>query len=166
MDILTAYLGATVGPHAPTIDDRTLAIVSVAYADRYLGLVIQKLLPGLNSDLRSKMFNAEGVLGPVGAKIDFARALGVIDADLRHDLIIMARIRNRFAHQLQIYSFDHPEIADQIDKIRWRIKMIDSPEEAAKADKLWAERFTQWPARVKFRNMALMILTGIGNAAL
>lgn len=38
-------------------------------------------------------------------------ALALYDNGVRADLILLNRIRNRFAHKLDIHSFDHPDIA-------------------------------------------------------
>jgi hypothetical protein len=99
------------------VDDRTTAIVVACYLDKYLGELIKRSLPGLNYDLRKKLFDPEGLLGPIGAKIDMAVALGAISPDLQDWCKAVARIRNRFAHNLSITDFSHPEVAKLVEKM-------------------------------------------------
>ena len=76
-------------------------------------------LPGSNHDLRNKIFNAQnGMLGAIGNKVDLARALNLIDQDLHHDIVLLCRIRNAFAHSLEVDSFDHQAVSCHIDDLR------------------------------------------------
>lgn len=92
--------------------DRVVAIVGAAYLEDYLGRAIRTLLPGLTSELREKLFTYTGPLSTMSARIDFAKALNLITADVRSDLINISRIRNRFAHNLHVNAFDYPDVAN------------------------------------------------------
>ncbi|HEV7414752.1 MAG TPA: hypothetical protein VGN98_01240, partial [Tianweitania sediminis] len=101
----------------PTKSDREVAIVALAYIEDHLGRAIRSKMPGLTSDVRDKLFSPSGALSPMGARIDLAKALGLIDSKDRSDFIILARVRNRFAHNVNIESFDHPEISELTQKL-------------------------------------------------
>jgi hypothetical protein len=96
----------------PESDARTVAILAAGYLERYLTDLIVSRMPGLNSDLRSRVFDPNGSIGTLGRKIDIARALGLMGAALRQDCIKIARIRNRFAHNIDVDSFDCPDVAE------------------------------------------------------
>lgn len=92
-------------------DPRVCAIVAASYLEDYLGRLIQAMMRGLNSKLKDKLFGSNGRLSEMSVKIDLARALGLIDEDTHTDLVSISRIRNRFAHNIHIDSFEHDEIS-------------------------------------------------------
>ena len=92
-----------------------VAIVGAAYLETHLKALVKRQLPGLNSDLSKKLFEPDRPLGNMGALIDMARALNVITNRGRNEAIKIARVRNRFAHNVEINDFDHPEVAKIID---------------------------------------------------
>jgi len=98
---------------------RVVAIVVGAYIEDYLTGLIKKKLPGLNSALSDRIFRpSEGALGSLARKLDMARALEVLNADTCKEAVLIARIRNRFAHKIEVDSFDHPEVAELIDSLQ------------------------------------------------
>lgn len=50
-------------------------------------------------------------------KIRLGYMLGLYREDLKDDLILLTRIRNKFAHEVKIDSFDTPPIRDYMDKM-------------------------------------------------
>ena len=59
-------------------EHRTIAIVTAAYIDDYLTVLIKKKMPGLNSALATRLFGDRGSISTLASKIDIARALGAI----------------------------------------------------------------------------------------
>lgn len=100
----------------PDLDARTLAIISASYVENYLTALIESRLPGLNTDLRQKLFGPDGSARDMAMKLDLAKALDVLTARGYNSGKAIARIRNRFAHSIAIDSFDHPEVAKILDK--------------------------------------------------
>lgn len=138
------------------VDDRTLAIVCAAYADKYLGELIQYRLPGLNHALRTKMFHpSHGSLGSFGARIDMAKALQQIDANTFNDLKILASIRNRFAHELGITSVDDEVIAKRVSNFRAPRVHGATREAQAEADVRWASQHNR--TKLQFAGMSICI---------
>ena len=99
-------------------EHRTIAIVTAAYIDDYLTGLIKKKMPGLNSALATRLFGDRGSISTLASKIDIARALGAIPPAQAKEVVLIARIRNRFAHQLDVDSFDHPTVADLVDALQ------------------------------------------------
>jgi hypothetical protein len=98
------YLAHSIQPELPflaaDIDDATLVLLGTSVADEFLKLT---LVAGFMSEAVSKrrvekIFGAEGALGTFSAKIDLATVLGLAFADTAHDLAILRKVRNQFAH--------------------------------------------------------------------
>jgi hypothetical protein len=64
-----------------------------------------------------ELFRPEGALGTFGQKIRLAYMLGLYEKDLKDDLIYLSKIRNAFAHRVDISSFETPPIRDYMDKM-------------------------------------------------
>ena len=96
---------------------RVIAIVMAAYVEEHLTHLIKRKMPGLNRDLSDRLFEGNGPLSTIAAKIDIARALKIIDATVAKNAVLIARVRNRFAHRLEVGAFDHSEVAPLIDKL-------------------------------------------------
>lgn len=99
-----------------TEEDRTVAIVCGAHIEDSLHAAIAARLPGLNGKRREKLFSEKGVLNPVAARIEMARALNVTDGEETRLLTQVVRIRNRFAHNIDVDEFDHMVVAKLIDE--------------------------------------------------
>lgn len=100
------------------VEDRTLAIICCSYCEKYVAELIQYRMPGLTRKLTDKLFKPDGLLGPAIARTDIALALGSMDKDSHADLKTMISIRNQFAHNLEISSFDHVEIAKRVKNLK------------------------------------------------
>ena len=87
--------------------DRACAVLAAAFLDRALG----ELLHGFMRDdpkVRERLFGRNHPLTTFGARIDLAFALGLIGTTEHHDLDLVRKIRNHFAHELTGLSFDTP----------------------------------------------------------
>lgn len=131
---------------APETDSRAVAIVGAAYLEEYLKDALLIKLPGANSELQKKLFETYGPLGTMQARIDMAMALQIIGADFRKACITIARIRNRFAHRLDISTFDHPEIAELCESLSHPILKI-----------------AELPPRDRFTRILLVVMSGVSN---
>ena len=98
--------------------DRGCAILAVAWIDHLLERRLGAHFSGGNSDARRKLFDANGPFSPFSAKVTAAFCLGWLDADLRHDLDVIRKIRNRFAHQIHGLTLDDPDMAILVDSFR------------------------------------------------
>lgn len=64
--------------------------------------------------IADELFRATGPLGPFATKIRLAYMLRIIAEPTYRDLIIISRIRNRFAHDLSLKSFEDQKISGWI----------------------------------------------------
>jgi hypothetical protein len=99
-------------------EDRTIAICCGAYLEDILAQAIVTKLPGAKGELLKRLVEERGPLGSARARIDMACALGLMDNDDRLICIAAAHIRNQFAHNIAVASFDHLKVAQILDKLQ------------------------------------------------
>ena len=93
------------------------ATVMSARVERPLEWLIQAQMPNLSNRMKPRMFEGYGSLSSFAAKIDFAFALGFIDADLSRSLHAIREIRNEFAHADEDIHFHHPRLLKLVEKL-------------------------------------------------
>lgn len=93
---------------------RTSAIVGVSILDVMLERVLKSYMRNLSRKESDRLFDGRGPLAGVSAKIDLGFALCAYDEHAKKDLIVLNRVRNRFAHDLHIHDFNHPEILELV----------------------------------------------------
>lgn len=112
--------------------DRSIAIVQVTVVEEHLRSAIERYFPGRHSDPKviDRMFDPMqyGPLGSFASRVDIAFALGIVGSGARKALKLIAEIRNKFAHQLEIHSFDHPDVTKLINKLTYIDFAITGPD--------------------------------------
>lgn len=100
--------------------DRGIAIVGAAFLDAKLEMALKVyFVEGLsNNDYKDLFDGPVTPLGTFSAKVRVARAVGLIGAKTFNDLKLINTIRNRFAHELSITSFNEPSIAELCAKLQ------------------------------------------------
>ncbi|MBY5366653.1 hypothetical protein HFO91_01560 [Rhizobium leguminosarum] len=111
--------------------DRSIAIVHVTVVEEFLRSAIERYFPGRHSDpeIIDRLFDPMryGPLNTFTARVDIAFALGIVGSGARKALKLIAEIRNKFAHKLEIHSFDHPDVTKLIDKLKYIDFAITGP---------------------------------------
>lgn len=89
--------------------DRACVILVAAWADHFLEKqLVQKFSKG-NSKARSSLFSSNGPFSTFSGKLNTAFCAGWIDPDVYHDLQVVRKIRNEFAHSIGSHSLcDEP----------------------------------------------------------
>jgi hypothetical protein len=101
-----------------TGDDRAKAIVGAAYVENNLALAVLARLRFLQEPGQKHLYDSEyAAMRDFSAKIDIGWALNLYDAKPREDLHRIRKMRNKFAHELNVRSFDHPEVSIYCDKL-------------------------------------------------
>lgn len=90
--------------------DRDRAIVLSAIAENHLTSLLQLLMRREEKEIFQQLFNPSGPLGPFGTKIRVAYMLRMLPPEVHKDLMVVSKIRNKFAHDLSIKSFDDQQI--------------------------------------------------------
>ena len=100
-----ANLTAAMKPEYRFLDekltDMEVVILSTSTIDKFLELVmVLKFAAEPSRNEFEEVFRGNGPLSTFSAKISVASALGAIHGDLKHDLKLLRKIRNEFAHSL------------------------------------------------------------------
>jgi DNA-binding MltR family transcriptional regulator len=103
--------------------DRGAAIIATAWLEEAMSAAIESFLQA-DTKTWQRLFDGNGPLATLSAKIDLARLLGLITETIRSDLHIIREIRNEFAHQIAHktehtkLSFSSPHIKDKCMALR------------------------------------------------
>ena len=100
-----------------TEDARVTAILPASFIEVHLAALIKKNLPGIDEHYGKKLFGLNGWLTEMARKIDLSVCLGLVKPSLAKRFELVARVRNRFAHELQVTSFDHQRVVPLIDSL-------------------------------------------------
>jgi hypothetical protein len=105
--------------------ERAVAIVGPAFLDT---LLTETLANFLVDDAREvhRLIRPEGPLGTFGAKVSACYCLGLIGGTVTADLRTIAKIRNRFAHDL-LATFSDPQLASWCTALRWHKETLGEP---------------------------------------
>jgi hypothetical protein len=92
------------------VNERAAVIVAGGMVENYLGWAItSRLRASLSNTMLARLFE-NGPLSEFSAKIDFGFVLNLYGENPRADLGQLRRIRNLFAHRLDVENFDDPEV--------------------------------------------------------
>jgi DNA-binding MltR family transcriptional regulator len=109
-------------------------------------------------EISQQLFNPSGSLGPFGTKIRVAYMLRILPPEIHRDLMIVSKIRNKFAHDLSIKSFDNQQITDWVKSMHHYNMFLSS----VKTFQEKAERESNLPESDReFRTIAYVL----GNSA-
>lgn len=118
---------------APGLDDTTLVLLATSMLDEFLKMeLVAGFMKGSVSKRRvTHIFGAEGALGTFSAKISLATLLGLLKDNGAHDLGLLRKIRNSFAHShKQLHLRDFP--ACRMLKLTSKAQISDDVEERRK----------------------------------
>lgn len=96
---------------------RAVAIILATIVENHLTALLRLLMRrGSAADKRiaDELFRQTGPLGPFATKIRVAYMLRIIHGTTYNDLLVISRIRNRFAHDVSLKSFDDQPIREWI----------------------------------------------------
>lgn len=137
--------------------DRIVAIVCAAYIEKYLVDVIAEYFPGLDSRLKKSVFDeTTGMAGTLGKRLDLAMALNSIPPSVHSDGLLIGRIRNKFAHHLEVTSFEDPKVRDLVDQLQTgRGVTVNN------GDGTTSEYDADWDRATRFRHAASGVCSSI-----
>jgi hypothetical protein len=96
---------------------RAAAILVAAYIDSLLRAKLETLFCKGNSEIRQKLFESQGAFGTFSAKVDAAYCLGWLEPSVFHDIGIIRKIRNEFAHRIHGLTFEDCKIKRLVRKL-------------------------------------------------
>jgi len=145
-------------------NDRACAIISAAFIEGCLGDLIVTKMPSLSGEIRKKLLEGTGALSTAMARIDVAFGLGIIEKNWHNDLTIIAKIRNKFAHNVSISSFEDGDIPDLIAKMRYRLgDGQDYGDQESQTRAYFRESWDKSGNREKFNTTASYLIITLSN---
>jgi len=88
---------------------RAAVIIASAFLDAQLKAI---LLNSFIDDRKAVEELLDSDLSTFSSRTKTAYCMGLISKSMFHDLSVIRKIRNKFAHQMHGYSFDEPEIVE------------------------------------------------------
>ena len=101
-----------------TESDRGATILASVWIDNLLERKLRSLFKEGSSAARRNLFELNGPFSSFSSKILAAYSLGWIHSDVFHDINLIRKIRNQFAHNLHGVNLESTEIRRLIDKFR------------------------------------------------
>ena len=93
--------------------DRAAGIVAGSIAERRLEQALRSRLRTDQPGISKQLFRPSGALGPFSVKIELSYLLKILTDEAYRDLVNLKNIRNDFAHDLELDSFDLPSVRDR-----------------------------------------------------
>jgi hypothetical protein len=97
--------------------DRARVIMVASWIDYVLELKLKVFFGRGSSRAKSRLFGVDGPFGSLSAKAAAAFCAGWIDKDVYHDIEVVRKIRNSFAHTFQGISLDSPKIRERVESL-------------------------------------------------
>jgi hypothetical protein len=98
--------------------DRACVILSASWADHFLRIKLAREFSKGNSDARSTLFSSNGPFATFSGKLNAAFCAGWIDRDVYHDLNVIRKLRNEFAHSINSHTFHDEPFPSMVSKLR------------------------------------------------
>jgi hypothetical protein len=117
-----------------TADERAIAIIGATFLDNILEHMLVNFM--VDDEKESKrLVGVDCPLGTFSSRVTASYCLGLICKTVRDDLRTVGKIRNRFAHQLEV-TFDMEPIRGWCLSLRWHefSMMMKAPAEATPRD--------------------------------
>ncbi|MDP3070066.1 MAG: MltR family transcriptional regulator [Opitutaceae bacterium] len=89
--------------------DRGCALFAAAYLDKSLSEMLSASLVN-SAKIEDDLFGSQAPLGSFSARIKIAYYLGMLSKSERHDLDIIRKVRNQFAHNSEPMTFDQVSV--------------------------------------------------------
>lgn len=97
--------------------DRAVAIVGPAFLDTLLTELLISFLIDDEEEVK-RLIRHDGPLGTFGARVSASYCLGLIGETIKSDLRLVAKVRNRFAHDLRA-NFSDEQVQSWCNALQW-----------------------------------------------
>lgn len=139
--------------------DVTIVVTSVAYLDQCLASLLEKKF--VESTAAADLLTIDGPLGSFAQRSKLSYCLGLVSGKVLNNLMVVAGIRNRFAHKHLELSFDDSEVINLCDSLSFpKVRGITVNPATGKfrESKQWPPEFATTP-RTKFIAVVSLLAT-------
>jgi len=98
--------------------DRAKLILIASWIDYFLRVKLQNEFSKGNKKARKDLFSANGPFATFSSKLNLAFCAGWVESDVYHDIQIIRKLRNDFAHSINDISLDEQGIRKEIEKFQ------------------------------------------------
>jgi DNA-binding MltR family transcriptional regulator len=105
--------------------DRAIPVLAFAYVDVEMSRLLKSSLNRSVEGGLTRLFGPLGPLGSASARINLAHALHWLSDETAHDLHVLRKIRNRFAHQLVDKGLRDRQTIDDLVEHRLLIRVLE-----------------------------------------
>jgi DNA-binding MltR family transcriptional regulator len=113
-------------------DDRTTAIMATGIIEDLLAIsIMHKFRREPSENQIADLFTGYGPLASLSARASLAFLLGIIGHDAAHDIKVIRRVRNEFAHVIEPITFESEEVASPCQSLKLHSKMRPDLEQKA-----------------------------------
>ena len=98
--------------------DRARVVLVTAWIDHFLKVKIMNEFSKGNAKARKDLFSSNGPFATFSGKLNAAFCAGWIDADVYHDVQIIRKLRNEFAHTIEPVSLNDDRVRKLIEDFR------------------------------------------------
>ena len=95
---------------------RATAVVGGAFVEEHLTLLLKSRMIQ-DEKVTKERFAPGRAFGDFGAKVDLGYLIGLYSKRAHKELTTIRHIRNDFAHQFELNSFDRPDIRDRCENL-------------------------------------------------
>lgn len=135
------------------LHDRAAAIMWPIILEKRIDSLFELALRP-DDEVKRALFQPSGALGAYAVKVRLAYLLGWMGEDIYKDLITISKIRNRFAHNIDVHDFNDERVASWLANLRGSAllpEMLKKAEEEAEGEKRESkERAGEIPAKTGF----------------
>ncbi|MDC4204581.1 MAG: MltR family transcriptional regulator [Candidatus Manganitrophus sp.] len=102
--------------------DLSAVVISAAYIDACLAALLEKFF--VASAVSAKVLDSRsGSLGSLSSRADACYVLGLVSKPLYQDLLVLAEMRNQFAHHHLSLSFASPELSESCSRLMYPVML-------------------------------------------
>ena len=95
--------------------DRGMVLAGAAFIDSSLESLLRAFLT--ESTVTNALFTSNGPLSTFSSRNNMALSLGLIDSDIKRDIDLVRKIRNRFAHTETLVSLKDSDAANRLNEL-------------------------------------------------
>lgn len=140
-------------------DDLGMVLSLTGLLDEYFALIIASRFGALVTQRSwERAFEGDGPLGRFSAKISMASVLGLVVGDMAHDLPILKKIRNDFAHAIEPQSLSNDPHRARCNSLRLSFPVSDEIMAACKSKE--RQKFFQCAVAILMHQTAVLNWVG------
>jgi len=98
--------------------DRAQVILAASWIDMFLKAKLMNHFSKGNARARKEIFTGNGPFATFSAKLNATFCAGWIDRDVYHDVQIIRKLRNTFAHSIEPVSLNDKEVRTLLESLR------------------------------------------------